>query len=159
MYRTRGTYKGKYKVKNPEKYLGDLKDVIYRSSWELSFMKWCDLNPNILKWASEPFPIPYVSPLDKKRHRYFPDFYVKLKTKDGQIEEHIIEIKPKNQTRPPQTPKRNTRPRRRRYARENITWRINKSKWTSAETLCENKGWKFTVLTEDELFGTGKVNG
>ena len=71
------TYKGRYKVSNPKKYKGDLKEVIYRSSWELKFMRWCDYNKNVLEWGSETTIIPYKSPVDSKIHRYFVDFLLK----------------------------------------------------------------------------------
>lgn len=77
------TYKGRYKPKHPQKYKGDPSNIIYRSSWELKFMKWCDMRPDVLEWQSEEFFIPYKHPIDGKMHRYFPDFYVKVRTKKG----------------------------------------------------------------------------
>ena len=79
------TYKGKYRVNYPKKYKGDINEIIYRSSWELKFMKWCDLNPSVLEWGSETMIIPYKSPVDKKIHRYFVDFFIKIKDKDKPI--------------------------------------------------------------------------
>ena len=72
------TYKGRYRVQNPKKYRGNLSEVVYRSSWELKFMKWCDTNSSVLEWGSETTVIPYKSPVDNKIHRYFVDFYIKL---------------------------------------------------------------------------------
>ena len=77
------TYKGKFITNNTQKYVGDHRNIIYRSLWELKFMKWCDRNRNIIEWGSEEFFIPYVSPLDNKPHRYYPDFYMKLKDGKG----------------------------------------------------------------------------
>lgn len=71
-------YSGKYRPTNPRKYKGDPTNVIYRSLWERKFMQWCDLNSNIMEWGSEEFFIPYRSPVDKRVHRYFPDFYVNV---------------------------------------------------------------------------------
>ena len=79
------TYKGRYKVTNPKKYKGDLSEIVYRSSWELKFMRWCDFNKSVLEWGSETTIIPYKSPVDSKVHRYFVDFYIKVKSKDGKI--------------------------------------------------------------------------
>ena len=72
-------YKGKYKPKYRSKYKGDPTKIIYRSLWERRFMVYCDENPSIIKWASEEVIIPYRSPLDKRIHRYYPDFWVKTK--------------------------------------------------------------------------------
>ena len=71
-------YQGKYRASFPRKYKGDPNNVIYRSSWEYKFMKWCDATPTVQEWGSEEIIIPYISPVDGKRHRYFPDFYVKI---------------------------------------------------------------------------------
>ena len=56
------SYKGIYRPSNPKKYKGDSKNIIYRSLWERKFMNYCDLNENILEWASEEFWIPYLDP-------------------------------------------------------------------------------------------------
>ena len=42
-------------------------------------MVYCDKNDDIIYWASEELAIPYINPIDKKRHRYFPDFIIKTK--------------------------------------------------------------------------------
>ena len=78
-------YKGKYKVKNPSKYVGAVDNVVYRSSWERRFMVYADTNPNVVKWNSEGLVIPYVSPVDGKVHRYFPDFWIEVKDEKGKI--------------------------------------------------------------------------
>ena len=100
-------YQGKYKVKNYQKYKGDPTNVIYRSSWELKFLKYCDLNDNVLEFGSEEVIVPYMSPLDNRIHRYFPDFYIKVREKNGKIKKYLIEIKPKKQViGPSKNPKR-----------------------------------------------------
>ena len=71
------SYKGKFHPTNTKKYRGDVHNIIYRSLWERKFMVYCDKNPDIVEWGSEEIIIPYMSPLDRKRHRYFPDFYIK----------------------------------------------------------------------------------
>ena len=86
------TYKGKFRTKNPLKYQGDVGNIVYRSLWELRFMKWCDQNTAVQEWGSETVIVPYVSPLDKKVHRYFVDFYIKIKDKNGKIQKYLIEI-------------------------------------------------------------------
>jgi hypothetical protein len=145
------TYKGRYKVKNPDKYRGNINDIIYRSSWELKFMNWCDTTPAILEWGSEVAVIPYVSPVDKRIHRYFVDFYMKVQDRDGQIEKYLIEIKPKKFTQEPVKPKRVTK----QFLEEVFTYGVNQAKWKAAREFCEDRKWKFLVLTEDEL----KING
>ena len=84
-------YKGKFKPKNPIKYKGDLKEIVYRSSWELKMMKYCDTTKSIVEWGSEEIVIPYLSPWDGRYHRYFPDFYVKVRSKNGSLKKYIIE--------------------------------------------------------------------
>ena len=103
------TYKGYFKANNPQKYRGDPTKIIYRSSWELKLMLYLDSHPDIIWWQSEEVVIPYLSPIDNRIHRYFPDFLVKKKKADGTVEVEMIEIKPKKQTRPPKKPKRNWR--------------------------------------------------
>ena len=99
------SYKGKFKPKNPKKYKGNPTNIIYRSLLERRFMVYLDNTPAVLKWSSEEIIIPYVSPLDNRVHRYFPDFYMKYKNSSGQIVEDLIEVKPFKQTSPP-NPKR-----------------------------------------------------
>ena len=91
-------YKGLFIPKNPQKYRGDHTNIIYRSSWECKVMSWLDNNDNILSWASEELIVPYISPVDNRKHRYFPDFIVKARTKDGTVKTMMLEVKPKYQT-------------------------------------------------------------
>ena len=86
------TYKGKFKPKYPTKYQGDIKEIVYRSSWELKMMKYCDTTKSIVEWGSEELVIPYLSPWDGRYHRYFPDFYIKVRTKNGSLKKYIIEV-------------------------------------------------------------------
>ena len=95
------SYKGKYYPSFPRKYKGDPTNIIYRSLWERKFMVYCDKNQNILEWASEEIAIPYRSPIDNRVHRYFPDFYMKVKETNGRIKNYVIEVKPAKQTKPP----------------------------------------------------------
>lgn len=141
-------YKGKFQPRNPQKYLGDPTNIVYRSRWELKFMGWLDNHPGVLQWGSEELIIPYRSPIDNRIHRYFPDFIIKKKTQDGKIDTVIVEIKPSAQTKPPtvQTGKPN-----KRYINEVATWGINSSKWNAATNYCKDRGWKFEIITEHEL--------
>ena len=141
------SYKGKFRPKNHKKYMGDFREVIYRSSWELKFMQYCDTNKSIVKWSSEEIVIPYRSPVDNRMHRYFPDFYVKYKDVKGNYQEKVIEIKPAKQVKEPKVQKRRTK----RYVSEVFTYATNKAKWEAAEDFCKDRRWKFQILTEKEL--------
>ena len=141
------TLKGRYIPRNIRKYRGDYKNIIYRSSWELKFMKYCDLNDSILEWGSEEVVIPYRSPLDNRIHRYFVDFYIKVEDASGQIKKYLIEVKPKRQTKPPAKPKRQTK----RYISEVTEYAKNQAKWKAATEFCEDRQWNFMIITEDEL--------
>ena len=140
-------YKGKYKVRCPYKYKGDPTKVIYRSLWELKFMRYCDSNINILEWGSEEMYVWYRSPVDNRPHRYFPDFYIKARESDGKIKKYIIEVKPKKQTAPPAKPKRQTKG----YLREAFEYARNQAQWKAANEWCIDRGFEFKVLTEKEL--------
>ena len=98
-------YRGKYQPSYPKKYKGDPTNIVYRSLWERKFMNYCDLNENVLEWGSEEIALPYRSPLDNRIHRYFPDFYIKVRESNGQIQKYIIEVKPKKQTIEPKVQK------------------------------------------------------
>lgn len=141
------TLKGRYIPRNIRKYKGDYKKIIYRSSWELKFMKYCDLNDSILEWGSEEVVIPYRSPLDNRIHRYFVDFYIKVEDVNKEIKKYLIEVKPKRQTAPPPKPKRQTK----RYISEVTEYAKNQAKWKAASEFCEDRQWKFVIITEDEL--------
>ena len=144
---SKNTHKGRYPVSNQDKYVGDASQVVYRSLWELKFMKWCDTNDSVLQWGSEEIVIPYLSPADNRIHRYFVDFYIKVREKDGAVKRYLIEIKPHKFTLPPSAPRRVTP----RYINEVMTYGINQAKWKNATDFCENQGWKFLVLTEHDL--------
>jgi hypothetical protein len=139
---------GRFHPQNPEKYKGDYKNIIYRSSWEIKFMRYCDRNPNILEWGSEEFFIPYLDPTTNKVRRYFPDFFIKVKTSSNEIKRYVIEVKPKRQTVPPQqTPKK----RQKTFINEVMTYEKNIAKWKAAREFCEDRRIEFKIITEDDL--------
>jgi|TARA_E500000081_G_scaffold127018_1_gene134523 hypothetical protein len=140
------SYKGKYKPSYPKKYKGDPTNVIYRSLWERKFMVYCDKNENVLEWSSEEIALPYKSPLDNRIHRYFPDFYIKVK-EGNKIQKYLIEIKPKKQVREPKIQTKKTKS----YIYEVTEYAKNQAKWKSAQEFCEDRQWKFKIITEDEL--------
>jgi hypothetical protein len=143
------TYKGYFKPKNPQKYKGDPSNIVYRSRWESLLMKYLDDHPDIIQWSSEEIIIPYRSPIDNRIHRYFPDFYVKKRNKNGDIEISLIEVKPAAQTRPPVLQEGKTKSKK--YINEVMTWGVNSAKWEAADQFCKNRGWTFLIFTEKEL--------
>ena len=145
-------HQGIFYPKNIEKYVGDVKNIIYRSKWELCFLKWCDTSPSVVKYSSEQCVIPYISPIDGKKHRYFVDFFVTILQETGNVQNFLIEIKPFVQTKPPKKPKTINES----YNESVKTYLINQAKWKAAERVCQERGWKFMVLTERELFRTVK---
>lgn len=141
------SFKSKYKPEYPQKYQGDPNNIICRSSWERRFCRWCDLNENILQWGSEEFYIPYISPIDNRVHKYFPDFIIKVKESTSQIKTYVIEVKPKKQTKPPTKKSRVTKS----YLYEMKTYAVNEAKWKAAQEFCADRLIEFKIITEDEL--------
>ena len=136
------SYKGRFTPQNKDKYLGNVKRIIYRSNWERKFMVYCDRNDSIKHWGSEEVVVRYRNPIDKKLHNYFPDFFV-VTEKD----KYLIEIKPKAFTIKPKPRSRKTRA----YLNESMAYIKNKATWGAAKRFCDLQGWKFKILTEDEL--------
>jgi hypothetical protein len=140
-------HQGKYKPKHPEKYSGDPTNIIYRSSWELKFLNWCDSSPNILKYSSEETVIPYRCGTDNRLHRYFVDFKIQVLSRDGNTKTYLVEVKPLIQTSPPKFPGRQTK----RYLTESLTFIKNQSKWKAATEYAKDRGWEFKIITEKDL--------
>ena len=140
-------YKTYYIIKNKSKYMGNPDNIICRSLWERRVCKYLDENTNIIRWGSEELIIPYYSPIDKKTHKYFPDFIAEIQNNDSEIRTIVIEVKPKKQTKPPKKPKRQTK----NYINECVIFTINEAKWKSAEQFCKKKKWEFIILTETDI--------
>jgi hypothetical protein len=115
-------------------------------------MKWCDSNNSVQEWGSETVIVPYISPLDKKVHRYFVDFYIKVMDKNGGLQKYLIEIKPERFTKPPTIPARKTKA----FIDEVFQYGVNEAKWKAAFEFCQDRNMKFMVLTEKDL---GLMNG
>jgi hypothetical protein len=137
------SYQGLYRPTNPKKYVGDVKKVVYRSLLERRFMRYCDLNDNVLFWASEELPIRYFNPIDKKYHRYFPDFVVKT----SKQKKYMIEVKPSRQIGKPKPGKKKTKS----YMRESFEYIKNQAKWQAAKSYCEDNGLEFKIISEKDL--------
>jgi hypothetical protein len=151
---TKDTYKGRFLPTKSWKYLGDPNTIIYRSSYELKFMKWCDLNEAVKRWASEEIVIPYLSPKDNMMHRYFVDFYIEVEDKTGKMKKYLVEVKPYRFTVPPQVPKRKTQ----RFISEAMQWGVNTAKWDAARRFASQHGWEFILVTEKDLGTTINSN-
>lgn len=134
---------GRFVPLNPKKYMGDATNIIYRSSWELKFLKKLDESPNVMGYVSEEVVIPYFSPVDMKMHRYFVDILVVSNTKQVTL----IEIKPWAQTQPPKTSNR----KKSTVINETMTYMVNCAKWEAAINYCKKKGWAFKIVTEKDL--------
>ena len=135
----------KWIPKNPEKYAGDAKNIITRSSWESRAMSFLDENVNVLMWASEEFSIKYVSPIDMKEHKYFCDFLAKMKLRDGSIKTYLLEVKPNKERSIPTTKNK------KQFLAEMQTYLVNQAKWAAAEAFCKVKNITFLVLDEFDL--------
>lgn len=142
-------YKGKFSPRNPRKYVGDPTKITYRSGLELKVMNYFDKHSDVISWSSEEVIVPYRSPIDNRFHRYFVDFLVTFKLRDGTQKTILIEVKPKSQTKPPVKKSKVTR----RYLNEVRTWGVNQAKWTAAIEHCKKRGWEFQIMTEQEING------
>jgi hypothetical protein len=146
----------KQQLIHPEKYIGKIEQICFRSSWEISFARWLDTNDSVLEWRSEEDVIMYTSPVDGRKHRYFMDFYFKYKKENNEIWETLVEIKPYNQTQKPELKEQWTRKRKEQIA---STYIINQAKWSATRQYVESQrqqGRKlmFKIVTEkDVIFG------
>ena len=143
---------GYFKPAFPEKYVGDPTQIIFRSSWEFKFLKWCDHSPTVIKYSSEPVGIPYYSPLDKRGHTYYIDFYVVTKDNEGKEQSWLIEIKPDKYTKPPTAPDRMTNKQTANYVYAAKQYIVNQAKFEAAKEFAAVRGLKFGIITENFLF-------
>jgi len=133
---------GIYKLSNPEKYMGN-KMPTYRSSWEYTFMSFCDHNPSIQQWASETVKIPYKDPLTGKQTVYVPDFLIHYIDKNQKKHVELVEIKPAKQTLKEKVGKN---------PYDQAQYVKNMAKWQAASAWCYNQGIKFRVINEGDIF-------
>lgn len=138
----RGAMRGLFRPRNPEKYLGDPRRIVFRSSWELRLFQWLDTTPAVIQWASEEFSIPYLSPIDAQVHQYYPDALVVYKDKFGNVQKEIVEIKPYKETI--LTPKASDR--------DKLALVVNEAKWKAADRFAQQNGLKFRVITERTMW-------
>ncbi len=136
---------GLYTLKNPTKYVGDSSKIVYRSSWELHLHQFFDNNAHVLRWSSEEIVVPYVKPTDGKIHRYYPDYWVEFRNKQGKIVQELIEVKPHKQTKMPRASSK-------QKVVESVEFAINIAKWKSAQAYAKQNGMTFRVVTELSIF-------
>jgi hypothetical protein len=142
-----GFKQGYYTLLNPSKYTGEI-PIIYRSSWEKKMMIFCDTNENVIKWSSEPLAINYYNVLDSKFHKYYPDYYIRIK-KGDEIINYLVEVKPKSQLTKPQPPKKNTRKALESYEWAVKTYVTNVCKIDALKKFASQNNYKVMLITED----------
>jgi len=143
---------GVFTPKYPDKYAGKSDCIVYRSSYELKFMVYCDNHPDVIKWNSEEVIIPYIYSVDRKWHRYYLDFYVEYRDKKGDTRKTLIEVKPYNETIPPKQPKNpNDKKTQARYVKACLTYQKNLDKWDAAREVAKKTGAEFKIITEYSL--------
>jgi len=140
---------GYYTLRNPDKYRGDVNNVRFMSSWELNVHKFLDNNPNVIEWASEEVVVTYIKPTDNRPHKYYIDYYVKMRNREGKIIEELWEVKPERETKPPTKKGKKSQ---KTILYEQITYAVNQAKWKSATLFAKQHGMVFRVLTEKHIF-------
>ena len=141
-------HQGQFIPKNPDKYVGTY-PIMSRSSWEMKCMLMFDEHPNIIAWASESIKIPYQNPFTGKHTVYIPDFIVKYKDANGSVITEIIEVKPAKEKFFEMA----------KSAKSKAAVTLNSYKWAAAQQFAVNKGWKFRVMTEYNIFNNPKRKG
>jgi len=136
---------GKYEVRNPQKYIGK-KPPTYRSSWELTFMNFCDNNPNVHQWASEALHINYRNPFTGRNTIYIPDFLIVYADATGKQHGEVIEIKPTKETMMEAA----------KSPRDKAMVALNMFKWDAARKFCHAQGLAFRVINETDIYHNGK---
>lgn len=142
--------KGLFTPTNPQKYRGDVKNIIYRSSWERTACSWFDTTPEVVFWESEETIVPYYDPVKQKNRKYYMDFKLMTRQADGTLKVILVEIKPYKQTIKPRANKNKSQ---KTILTEQTTWVTNSAKWAAAREYCKLRDWGFVILTEKHLYG------
>jgi len=143
---------GWFAPKHPEKYLGDLGDIFFRSSWERKFMIILDLHPRVLRWGSEMVKIRYLDAFEEKVRNYYVDFYFEMLQANGELVKFLVEVKPDEQTRPPKPPRgKETEKKKMKYLNSHKIYMTNQQKFAAAKEFCKIRGWVFMVVTEKNM--------
>lgn len=141
------THQGKFIPSNPEKYIGDVGKIIYRSGWEFDFLKWCDTTPSIIKYGAEAMCVTYINPIDMRQHRYFVDMYMEMLLSDNTtVVKWLIEVKPREHTEYPKRPRKLTTESRKKYRKACELVEVNIAKFRAAKSCCESNDMMFGVV-------------
>lgn len=143
---------GFFRPKNPDKYIGDLSKIIYRSAWELKFLMFCDREERVLKYSIEMVTVPYYNPITKRVNNYTIDFYMELLNEKGEVDKWLIEVKPKKFCFKPEPPKRKTERSLHTYKKNLETSFINRAKFTAARGFARDNDMQFGIVTEGFTF-------
>ena len=144
----RNTLHGRFRPKNPGKYRGNPRNIIFRSSWEKDFMEWCDVSERVIWWQSEERRIPYFDPVTRKQRWYYPDFYIFFERSDGTRQHELVEVKPLKQTK---APKKNPKKKTKLWVEDVKRYLTNQAKWRAACEWCESQGANFRLITENDI--------
>jgi hypothetical protein len=109
-------------------------------------MLFCDNNPAIQQWSSEPLRIPYRDPLTGKQTVYVPDFLIMYTDRNSKKHVELIEIKPASQMLKEKVGKNP-------YNQAQFV--KNQAKWQAANEWCKQQGIKFRVINEHDIFHNG----
>lgn len=139
--------RGKYYLSHPEKNVRGQKYIVFKSKLEALFIKYLDLNPDVVRWDYEnPMnTIPYFDPVQQRQRRYIVDFVMWVR-QGPLLQEVWVEIKSFGETQPPKKG-RNTI----KYNEALRTYATNIAKWKTAAKICAAKGKMFRVITEKDL--------
>jgi hypothetical protein len=74
---------------------------------------------------------------------------MKIKKPSGNKMSYLVEVKPKVFCKKPNAPKINNKKKIESYKKSMKTYRQNLSKWKFAKIWAINRGWLFTIVTED----------
>jgi len=163
------TRQGYAKIQNKDKYIGDPELIIYRSSWEFAFIKYCDMSPSVKRWSSEPVSIPYYDRVSKLEEcaklgldpnnpsnwevkNYNTDFWYEVDNGRDRLEKIFVEIKPSHKLKKPiPPPEHATLKEQRIFVKAAKEYLINEAKFAAIREWAERHDSKFYVFTEDVL--------
>lgn len=145
-------HQGIFKPQNPNKYIG-FQPPFFRSSIEAKFMKFCDDNPNVIRWSSETITVPYFDKVKKKARTYYVDNYVEI-MEGNVLKKYLVELKDHKETKKPvsKSGKKKTT-----LLYEQATWTTNCCKWKAAHEFSKQKGFEFLLLGHSEKDGFSMV--
>lgn len=142
---------GYFDVSRSTKYMNSSEPCIYRSSLEFKFMKWCEITNRVLNWNSEPFSLKYICLETGKERNYWIDFTIITQTP----ETWLIEVKPHKEVleaeRFGKLYHKLSDVERKRFVMANKVAAKNWSKWSHARKICQDRDWKFVLVTEKFL--------